>query len=175
MGIFFDVAHLSPVMRDDPRDATGTPKRGTDGWGYHRAAVLLLAGILPWGVVTWSNGFYLVFVFGSTRVGFSGFNVLSVPLFAPITPGFTVARAIGALCYLLALGSAVLGRFDLEDRRVTAGLLFLAGVSALQFALELNGQRGILVLPIGVVTLWVAALVAYRGARLRKAAPLVFS
>ncbi|MFB6131205.1 MAG: hypothetical protein ABEJ28_10335 [Salinigranum sp.] len=145
-------------MVDPAADAT----KRAGGPSSLRAAVFLLAGLLPWGVVTWSSGFYLVFALGSTAVGLAGFNLLPVPVLAPVTPGFAIAWVVGTGCYLLALASAALGYVDREDRRVTAGLFVFAGVSVLRFAVELSGQRGIVVLPVGTATLWLAALVAYR-------------
>lgn len=129
-----------------------------------RPLALLLPGVLPWGVVTWPDGFYLVFAVGWSVRGLSGFR----PLLAILGSGSVGAPAVtpwlvGALLYAMALGSAALALVDREDRRLTAGLLFLAGASVLLFAVRASGQRGILVVPVGVATLWLAALSVYGG------------
>lgn len=133
---------------------------------HGRLLALLLPGLLPWGVVTWPTGFYLVFAVGWSRRGLSGFLALPSILAAggsgapPVTPWL-----VGTLLYALALASAALALLGREDRRLTAGLLVLAGASVLAFAVRASGQPGILVVPVGVATLWAAALSVY-GARL---------
>ena len=131
---------------------------------YRRFLALVLPGLLPWAVVTWSGGFYLVFAAGWSVRGLSGFRPLptilaSGGLGAPAATPWLVA----ALLYVLALASAALSLVGREDRRLTAGLLFLAGASVLLYAVRASGQLGILAVPVGVVALWAAALYAYEG------------
>ena len=129
---------------------------------HRRVLVLLLPGLLPWGVVTWSTGFYLVFAAGWTVRGLSGFRTLP-SILAAGGAGATAAAPwlVGVLLYGGALAAAALAAVDREDRRVTAGLLFLAGTSVLLFALRSSAQRGILVVPVGTATLWAAAVYAF--------------
>lgn len=127
-----------------------------------RAGALLLAGLLPWAAVAWPEGFYLVFPFGWTQRALSGFTAITTILLAPrISTAFIEAWGFAAALYGLALCSALLDYWWRGDRRVTAGLLFLAGVNVLWFALALSGQQGILVLPFGLLTLWPAAAYEY--------------
>lgn len=127
-----------------------------------RAVALSLAGLFPWAAVVWAEGFYLVFSFGWTHRALSGFTVLPSILLAPrISTAFVEAWGFASALYVLALGSAALDRWWRGDRRVTAGLLFLAGVNVLWFTLSLSGQRGITVLPLGLCTLWPAAAYEY--------------
>ena len=131
---------------------------------YRRLLVLVLPGLLPWGVVTWPGGFYLVFAAGWTVEGLSGFRTLPTILAASGLGAPAAAPwLVAALLYALALASAALSSVGREDRRLTAGLCFLAGTSVLLFALRSSAQRGILVVPVGVVTLWAAAIYAYGG------------
>ena len=129
---------------------------------YRRLLALLLPGILPWGVVTWPTGYYLVFAVGWSVGGLSDFRTLPTILEA----GGAGASAAGpwlagTILYVASLAAAALAAVDREDRRLTAGLLFLAGASVLLFALRSSAQRGILVVPVGVLTLWAAAIYAY--------------
>ncbi|KZN23289.1 hypothetical protein A4G99_14725 [Haladaptatus sp. R4] len=146
-----------------------------DWWGYYRAAVLVLVGLIPWEIVTWPKGYYVIFMFGSTKVGLSGFNFFSIPPLTPYTPDFMVMRLVAVVCYLLALLTAALGYLGYGDRRITAGLLFISGLEMLRFTLALNDQNQITVYPIGVVTLWIAVLFAYSGRRFRSAVTRTFS
>ncbi len=162
-------------MSDGSTKTTGLSRATKDNWGYYRAAVLLLVGIIPWEVVTWPKGYYVVFMFGSTKVGLSGFNIYSLPSFSAFTPDFVVMRAVAVVCYLLALVFAGVGYLGYWDRRITAGLLFISGLEMLRFTLALNEQHGISVFPIAAVTLWVAVLFAYSGRRFRRAVTRTFS
>ena len=163
-------------MSGNADDTMRPSKRRKDRWGYYRAAVLVLVGLIPWAVVTWprGKGYYVVFMFGSTKVGLSGFNVYSLPAFSPFTADFMVMQAVAVVCYLLALVTAGFGYLGYGDRRITAGLLFISGLEMLRFSLTLGDQTGIGVYPIGVVTLWVAVLFAYSGRRFRRAVTSAF-
>ena len=162
-------------MSRNSSDTTVRSGGGRDWWGYYRAAVLVLVGLIPWEIVTWPKGYYVIFMFGSTKVGLSGFNFFSLPAFTPFTPDFMVMRSVAVVCYLLALLTAALGYLGYGDRRITAGLLFISGLEMLRFALALNDQNQITVYPIGVVTLWIAVLFAYSGRRFRSALTRTFS
>lgn len=131
---------------------------------YRRLPALVLPGVLPWAVVTWPGGYYLVFAAGWTMGGVSSFQWLPSILAAGGSGAPAVGPwLVGLLLYGLALASAALALVDREDRRLTTGLLSLAGASVLLFAVRSSAQRGILAVPVGVVTLWVAALYVHGG------------
>lgn len=131
---------------------------------YRRLLALVLPGVLPWAAVTWPTGYYLVFAVGWSQRGFSGFRTLLAILGTGSMGAPAVAPwLVGTMLYVLALASAALASVGREDRRLTAGCLFLAGASVLLFAVRASGQRGVLVVPVGVATLWLAALYAYGG------------
>lgn len=131
---------------------------------YRRLLALVLPGLLPWAVVTWPGGYYLVFAAGWTVGGLSGFRALpSILASGGVGAPAATPWLVAALLYALALASAARSLVGREDRRLTAGLLSLAGASVLLFAVRASGQRGILVVPVGVVALWVVALYAYGG------------
>lgn len=137
-----------------------------------RLLALLVPGILPWAVVSWPGGFYLLFAAGWTARGLSGFRLLpsivgSGGVGAPaVTPWL-----VGSLLYALALGSAALALAGREDHRLTAGLCVLAGGSVLLVALRASAQRGILAVPVGTATLWAAAVLVTLDGRSRRRAP----
>ncbi|SIQ97738.1 TIGR04206 family protein [Haladaptatus litoreus] len=66
-------------------------------------------------------------------------------------PPQLLAWPLSVLFYLLALVSAFSGRF--EDRRVTGGLLVLAGVTQLNFVFRFVAYGG-LVVPLGPIALF---------------------
>lgn len=130
-----------------------------------RVAFVVLAGVLPWGVVAWDTGWYPVFSLGFASLDPFRFTFLPVYLsHAMVSSGFA-ALATGSLLYAFALASALLGD---PDERVTAGLLVLAGFSVASFAWNVSGQRGIVVAPLGTLWLWGVVAVAYRDAILRE-------
>lgn len=63
--------------------------------------------------------------------------------------------------YLLAVGSAAAGLFGREDRRVTAGLLVLAGVSVAWSAADLSYALRRTAVPVGTVVLFGVAYWTY--------------
>lgn len=131
---------------------------------HRRLLVLVLPGVLPWSVVTWPGGYYLTFAVGWTVRGFRGFRAIPSILAAGGAGAPAVAPwLVGTLLYGLALASAALALVGREDRRLTTGLLVLSGASVALFAVRASGQRGILVVPVGLVTLWAAALSAHGG------------
>lgn len=127
-----------------------------------RLLVLLVPGVLPWGVVTWPGGFYLLFAAGWTARGLSGVRLLpSIVRSGGVGAPAVTPWLVGSLLYALALASVALALVDREDRRLTAGLCALAGGSVLLVALRASAQRGILALPVGTATLWPAAVFVY--------------
>ncbi|WP_135807303.1 TIGR04206 family protein [Halorussus marinus] len=121
--------------------------------------VLALAGLaaLPWTVFATGD---LVFSWG--LVSTAPFHVTTLPDYLLVytigLPRRLLAWPVGVGLYLLAVASAVLGRLGAayEDRRVTGGLLVLAGASHLWFSLGMS-RRGLLAVPSGTLALWAAA------------------
>ena len=67
------------------------------------------------------------------------------------------AWLIGAGLYLVAVLSALVGVLGVEDRRLTGGLLALAGVSQFPLAAGFSRRLGYVAVPVGSVLLIVAA------------------
>jgi uncharacterized protein (TIGR04206 family) len=123
-----------------------------------RLAAVAALGVFPWSLVFAGDELTLVFAFGL---------VDPVPLYLTdvVTytfvytrglPEFLFAWPVGVGLYLTALGSAVSGRlFGREDRRVTAVLLVLVGLTQASFAWGLSGRIGAFAVPTGTVLCWV--------------------
>jgi uncharacterized protein (TIGR04206 family) len=124
-----------------------------------RLAVVLLAGLLPWVVVTWPGGWYPLFSAGFVHLDPLTFT--SLPTYHGRAGGIPPAFSNWPTAVVLYLGSLGSALFDDPDPRLTAGLLVLAGVSILLLASSLTEQRGILAIPLGTVWLWTAAVLGY--------------
>lgn len=75
-------------------------------------------------------------------------------------PRRLLAWPVSSLLYSVAVLSASVGVLagpEFEDRRVTGGLLALAGASHLWFAVGMMQRSRLTVVPLGVVLLWGAA------------------
>jgi len=128
-----------------------------------RLLLVLLVGLLPWSLIQTSAVTTLYFPFGFLDVARPGFIVWIHDYLFVYTQGLpqhVYAWPLGVVLYVLALLSAALGLFDREDRRVTAGLLALVGLTQLQFALgwgALPGRTGVPIATITTLTLvwWV--------------------
>ena len=118
------------------------------------ALIALLA--VPWTVLVAPGGTTFVYPWG--LVNPTTFHVTTLPdyLFVYTTglPERLLAWPVSVVLYLAALASAFAGRF--EDRRVTGGLLAIAGLSQAIFALGFPRRSGT-VIPLGAVLLWTAA------------------
>ena len=123
-----------------------------------RLLALLGLALLPWTVFPSGD-----FVFAWGLVSTTPVHVTTLPdylfVYTAGLPQRLLAWPVAVLLYGLAVGSAVLGNVDadLEDRRVTGGLLVLAGASDLWFALGMVERTGLLAFPTGTVLLWTAA------------------
>lgn len=123
-----------------------------------RLAVLVALAAVPWTVILAGGRPTLVFPFGLLDAG-SMRLVLLHDLFArggglPRTPGLLPASV---LLYLGALASATAGLAGREDRRVTGGLLVLAGLAHLGVAFSLRHRPRYVAVPAGPVLLLAAA------------------
>ncbi len=132
-----------------------------------RLAAVVLAGALPWVVVTFDGGWYPVFSFGFLHLDPFSFTSLPgyVSRIGSVPPRLT-AWPTATLLYVAALATAVLGCVSSLDARIPAGLLFLAGVDVGLLALSLSRQPTILALPVGALWLWAAVWVGYGDALL---------
>ncbi|MEE6208734.1 hypothetical protein U3A55_00985 [Salarchaeum sp. III] len=138
-----------------------------------RALAVVLAGVIPWTVYFYDGG----------AGGFAAYGLLSfTPSFhvtdlatyldnAVVPGGWFSAWLTGVLLYALALLSLVLAAFGLEDHRVTDGLLALAGLNELYFAVGFYTTRDYLTLPLGALCLLAVAVWDYRRVRGRAFRP----
>ncbi|MCD2199470.1 TIGR04206 family protein [Halobacterium sp. KA-4] len=132
-----------------------------------RLAVVVLAGVLPWVVVTFDGGWYPVFSFGFLHLDPVSFTSLPtyVSRVGSVPPRLT-AWPMATLLYVAALATALFDYVSSLDSRIPAGLLFLAGVDVGLLALSLSRQPTILALPVGALCLWAAVWVGYGDALL---------
>jgi len=124
-----------------------------------RTALLLAAGALPWVLISYESGLSLVFSFGFVTP--RPLHIQSVLEYVTTTralPGWLLAYPTAAGLYAAAVASRALAAAALEDRRVTTGLLALAGLDLLYFAVSFSERRlGVVAVPVGVALLWFAA------------------
>ncbi|USZ68626.1 TIGR04206 family protein [Halorussus salilacus] len=137
------------------RDPRGTDR---DSAGVGRLLALLGAVLVPWTAFFTGD-----FVFAWGLVSADPFHVTTLPDYLYVhtagLPDRLLAWPVAVLLYLLAVGSATLGTLvgpRWEDRRVTGGLLVLAGASDLWFSLGM-ARGGSAVIPSGTLALWTLA------------------
>ena len=131
--------------------------RGSEKAPASRLFALLFLLLVPWTVLTSGD---LVFAWGLATIDPISVTTLPDYLFVYTRglPNRLLAWPVAVLLYLLAVANALLGAVAprLEDRRVTGGLLALAGASDLWFALGLT-RPGLVAVPVGSVLCWTAA------------------
>jgi uncharacterized protein (TIGR04206 family) len=115
--------------------------------------------LLPWSLVFVDSQLTLVFPFG--LVNFGPLYLVDVVSYATVNtdalPRFLLGWPIGVGLYVLALASAVSGLvFDREDRRVTALLIVVAGLTQVSLALGLSRWLGTTAVPVGAALCWAA-------------------
>jgi uncharacterized protein (TIGR04206 family) len=128
--------------------------------GRRRLLAILALFVVPWSFVDAGGRVTIVFPFGF--VNFAPLSLEDIVSFVTVDtiglPQFLLAWPVGVGIYLLAVASAVsgvvLGR---EDRRVTALLLVLVGLTQLRMAIGFSGRIGTYAVP--VVTVCALALV----------------
>ena len=125
-----------------------------------RLLAVLLVGLLPWTVVVLQDGVSLVFSFG--LVNTDPFNLVHLYdylfVYTAGLPRRLEAWPLGVVLYAGALACAVGSVWDYEVPRLTAGLLFLAGVAHAQVAyglFQVYGNAGPLVIPLGAMATWI--------------------
>ena len=130
-------------------------------------AFALALGV-PWSVQVFTGrDATLLFAWG--LVNTNPYTVVTLPEFLFVytqgLPGYIRAWPLSAGLYVLAVGSAVVGRWlDREDPRVTAGLLVCAAVLQAQLAWGFSLQPNRIAWPVGSVVLVAVAAVHYRAA-----------
>jgi uncharacterized protein (TIGR04206 family) len=123
----------------------------------HRLLAVLAAGVVPWSLVFAGEELTVVFAFGL---------VDPVPLYLTdvVTytfvhtrglPEFLFAWPVGTVLYAVALASAASGHLlGREDRRATAVLLVLVGLTQVSFAWGFTRRLGTVALPLGAFVSW---------------------
>jgi len=131
--------------------------------------VLVGVGLLPWTVITWPGGTQVVALWGLLNP--ATLHVVSLPEYLFVLtaglPDRLLAWPASALLYLAGLGAVVADRYGRGDRRLTVGLLGLAGLAHLGFAAGVAARGAAAVLPIGPVLLG-AALWWFDGPFIRR-------
>lgn len=124
------------------------------GW---RRTVLLLPIVLPWVLVTWPSGWYVVFAGFWVDPGprfVTLFEFLSRTTISPFARSFVMAWPLAVLLYVSGL--AVAWRRPIRPA-ISGSIFWLAGLAIGFFALGLSGQGHILAIPVGTLVLWLPA------------------
>jgi uncharacterized protein (TIGR04206 family) len=131
---------------------------------WQRLLGIFLVGLPPWVVLFYPGGMEMYFAYGI--VTYRGLFIslpeyLSMAAVAAL-PSRLLAWPVSVVLWLLALVSAALGSY--EDRRVTDGLLALAGLNQLVFVVGFWTAEGYIALPIGTALVLGLAWWDYRPA-----------
>ncbi|WP_137283323.1 TIGR04206 family protein [Halorussus salinisoli] len=122
-----------------------------------RLLALLAIAVVPWSVLASGD---LVFAWGLMTTTPVHVTTLTDYLLVHTAglPRRLLAWPVATFLYSLAVANAFVGWIapDREDRRVTGGLLVLAGLSDLWFSVGLFRPDSP-VIPVGTVLLWTAA------------------
>lgn len=142
---------------------------------HRRLLAIVLLVFVPWSFVDAYGQVTLVFPFG--MVNFAPLELTDLLSFVTVytrgLPRFLLSWPIGVGLYLIALASAAAGvLFDREDRRVTALLLVVVGLTQVSMALGFSRRLGTIALPIGAIACW-AVVWWFDWATLRGLAPAV--
>ncbi len=123
-----------------------------------RRLALILLGLLPWTILIIDGEVEFVFLWGLlTPHPLHGITIYQyVTTLTRGLPDRLLAWPISTLLYSTALANMVIGhRFATEDRRLTAGLLVLAGASHLVFTLGIARRNpAAIALPVGPLVAW---------------------
>ncbi len=122
-----------------------------------RIAAVVGAGLVPWSLVLAGGELTLVFSFGLVDPAPLYVTDLLTYTFVYTggLPEFLVAWPVGVSLYAVALGSAVSGQVaGREDRRVTALLLVVVGLTQVSFAWGFSRRLDTLALPVGALVCW---------------------
>jgi len=139
---------------------------------------LLLVGLPPWTVIRFVDpggviGYESYYTYGlGTLFGPVGAHFVLLPTYlarvAVVGPYWRQLWPTSGFLFACTLASAALGLVGREDRRVTAGLLAMAGAASVVHAAGLAAYNGRLsVLPVGALLAWNAVALGYRDALAR--------
>ena len=122
--------------------------------GHRRLVAILALFVVPWSFVDAGGLVTLVFPFGFVNV--DPLHLEDIVSFVTVDtnglPQFLLAWPVGVSIYLLAVASALSGvAFGREDRRVTALLLVLVGLTQLRMALGFSARLDTYAVPLGTV------------------------
>lgn len=148
-------------MTDGPSHASA----GEDTARWFALLALLAPLALPWSVQ--------LFAVGDVTFRFPWALVNTNPLHATTLwaflfrftaglPRFILLWPVSVVVYCLGLGSAALAAVGLEDRRVTAGSVALAGAAQVWVARGFSVQPGRVAVPTGTVLLGAVAALYWR-------------
>lgn len=121
---------------------------------HRRLAAILGLGVVPWSFVDAGGLVTVVFSFGF--LNFDPLQLEDIVSFVTVDtvglPQFLLAWPVGVGIYGLALGSALSGTvFGREDRRVTALMLVVVGLTQLRMALGFSARLDTYAVPVGTV------------------------
>lgn len=124
-----------------------------------RLAAILALAVVPWTVAVAGT---VTFVFPFALVDPNTGAVTTITdyyfVYTSALPPYLRAWGIGVCLYLGAVASAVSGVvFDREDRRLTAGLLVLAGLTQVSLAHGFSRQPTRFAIPLGTVLCFAVA------------------
>jgi uncharacterized protein (TIGR04206 family) len=134
-----------------------------------RLGLVLVAGCVPWLVIVVEGARTLSLVFSFGFVSLAPAHVTPIWHYVAGVPGGLPAELsswpVATFLYLLAVDSAVIGwQFGREDRRLTGGLLVVAGLSLLPVVFAVGRPAGVTPVALGTTVLWLVAWVGYRDA-----------
>jgi uncharacterized protein (TIGR04206 family) len=121
---------------------------------HRRLLAILALLVLPWSFVDAGGQVTLVFPFGF--LNFGPLELEDIVSYVTVDtlglPWFLLSWPIGVGIYLLAVASALSGLvFGREDRRVTALLLVVAGLTQVSMAQGFSRRLGTYAIPVGTV------------------------
>jgi len=126
-----------------------------------RFLLVLALAVLPWTVVS-ARGI-VTFLHPLGLLNLTPPHLVFLPEYLLVytrgLPDYILAWPVGVLLYLGALASAAGGLVGREDRRVTAGLLALVGLTQLSVAAGFSRRFGYVAVPLVTVA---AAAIAWR-------------
>ena len=122
-----------------------------------RLLIAALALVVPWTVIIVGGDVELVFAWGLLDSGSLHAVSITAYLFEHTSglPEYLLAWPTSVVLYALGVASIAGGvALDREDRRVTAGLLVLAGLAYLRFATGIGARGGRVAVPVATALLW---------------------
>lgn len=122
-----------------------------------RLAAIVAVGLVPWSLVFAGSELTLVFSFGLVDpVPLYVTDLLTYTfVYTRGLPEFLIAWPVGVVLYAVALASAVSGQvLGREDRRVTALLLVVVGLTQVSFAWGFSRRLDTLAVPVGALGCW---------------------